>query len=87
MASKNDITGDSIQTKTSTKAYEDGWDRIFGEKEEEFDVDQAMKNHVDGWPNDKMFGILCQNCGFKQQNPDPVLCESCGQLVSTTSGT
>jgi len=85
MASKNDITGDSIQTKTSTKSYEDGWDRIFGKKEEEFDVDQAMKNHVDGWPNDKIFGVFCEKCGFKQQNPDPVLCESCGTYIPKTS--
>jgi len=85
MASKNDITGDSIQTKTSTKSYEDGWDRIFGKKEEELDVDQAMKNHVDGWPNDKIFGVFCEKCGFKQQNPDPVLCESCGTYIPKTS--
>jgi len=85
VASKNDITGDSIQTKTSTKSYEDGWDRIFGKKEEELDVDQAMKNHVDGWPNDKIFGVFCEKCGFKQQNPDPVLCESCGTYIPKTS--
>jgi len=85
MASKNDITGDSIQTKTSTKSYEDGWDRIFGKKEKELDVDQAMKNHVDGWPNDKIFGVFCEKCGFKQQNPDPVLCESCGTYIPKTS--
>ena len=32
MASKNDITGDSLTSKASTKAYDDGWDRIFGKK-------------------------------------------------------
>lgn len=32
MAAKNDVTGDSIRTKTSTKAYSDGWDRIFSKK-------------------------------------------------------
>ena len=31
MTAKNDITGDSIRTKTSNqKAYADGWERIFG---------------------------------------------------------
>lgn len=31
MAAKNDITGDSIRTKTGNhKAYADGWNRIFG---------------------------------------------------------
>ena len=31
MAAKNDVTGDSIRTKTSNpNAYAKGWDRIFG---------------------------------------------------------
>ena len=30
MATRNDITGDSIQTKTSSQAYRDNWDAIFG---------------------------------------------------------
>lgn len=29
---KNDITGDEIKTKTSSDAFRDGWDRIFGKK-------------------------------------------------------
>jgi len=29
MASKNDITGDTIQTKTISDAYRDNYDRIF----------------------------------------------------------
>lgn len=33
MVAKNDITGDAIKTKASTKAYEDNYDRIFGKKE------------------------------------------------------
>ena len=36
MATTNPVTGDLIKTKTggkdSQKAYEDGWDRIFGKK-------------------------------------------------------
>lgn len=32
MTARNDITGDMIQTKGSTDAYRDGWDRIFGKK-------------------------------------------------------
>ena len=31
--SKNDITGDKLQTKPSTKEYRDGWDAIFGKWE------------------------------------------------------
>ena len=29
---KNDITGDEIRSKPVTKAYIDGWNRIFGKK-------------------------------------------------------
>ena len=32
MATKNDITGDSLKSKGQSKAYDDGWDRIFGKK-------------------------------------------------------
>ena len=33
MAAKNDVTGDSIKTKTGNhNAYAKGWDRIFGSK-------------------------------------------------------
>lgn len=30
MATKNDITGDSIRSKGTTKAYSDNWELIFG---------------------------------------------------------
>lgn len=30
VVSKNDITGDTIASRTTTAAYRDGWDRIFG---------------------------------------------------------
>jgi hypothetical protein len=33
MTAKNDVTGDSIRSKSSNqKAYAAGWDRIFGKK-------------------------------------------------------
>lgn len=32
MAAKNDITGDSIQTRTITQTYRDNYDLIFGNK-------------------------------------------------------
>ena len=47
MATKNDITGDSLTSKASTKQYDEGWDRIFGKKkakkahEEEFNSEFA----------------------------------------------
>ena len=34
---KNDITGDSLTSKAPNKAYDDGWDRIFGEKKKDKD--------------------------------------------------
>ena len=35
MVAKNDITGDSIQTRQSSKEYQENLDRIFGDKSEE----------------------------------------------------
>ena len=33
MVAKNDVTGDTIRTKSGNqKAYADGWERIFGKK-------------------------------------------------------
>lgn len=32
-SSRNDITGDKLQSKVNTKQYEDGYDRIFGKKD------------------------------------------------------
>lgn len=32
MSSKNDITGDALKTKTTTDAYREGYDAIFGKK-------------------------------------------------------
>lgn len=31
---RNPITGDKLQTKPTTEAYRDNWDRIFGRREE-----------------------------------------------------
>lgn len=33
MATKNDVTGDSLVSKPLSKAGEENWDRIFGKKE------------------------------------------------------
>lgn len=40
MAAKNDITGDSIQTRGVSDAYRDGWDRMFGKKPKKVIVDE-----------------------------------------------
>lgn len=33
MTCRNDITGDKIQTKPTTKEYADNWDKIFGKQQ------------------------------------------------------
>lgn len=43
MATKNDVTGDSIQTKVNSDSYRDNWERIFGKKKEE---SVAEKQHT-----------------------------------------
>lgn len=35
MATKNDVTGDSIRSKSSSKAYRDNYDRIFRKKKKD----------------------------------------------------
>lgn len=35
MVAKNDITGDSIQSRGNSKAYQENLDKIFGDKAEE----------------------------------------------------
>lgn len=45
MASKNDITGDEIKSKAASTSYEDGWDRIFGNKEPS--VRDKIKSRMD----------------------------------------
>jgi hypothetical protein len=53
--SKNDITGDSLRSKASTKSYDDGWDRIFGKKEDKEPVETKeetpIKNNAPLLPN------------------------------------
>lgn len=39
MVSKNDITGDKIQSKTLSKQGRDNWDNIFGKKKKEDPVE------------------------------------------------
>lgn len=78
MASKNDITGDSIKTKGPSKAYEDNYDRIFGKKD--------PMDYTNNWPNDKQFDEqkVCKKCGFKQnmsKEPPVNVCQSCGSML------
>ena len=85
MVAKNDITGDSIQTKHSTKAYEEGIDRIFDaeakrlakakEKEEYFkklnDETQARINNTGTNKNEYQDVLQTEDCiDIDPDNPD-----------------
>jgi hypothetical protein len=49
MASKNDITGDSIKSKTGDqKKYADGWDAIFGKKDQKVKQQDMTELNGDG---------------------------------------
>ena len=37
MATKNDVTGDAIQTKMTSDAYRQNWEKIFGKKKKKKD--------------------------------------------------
>ena len=38
MVARNDITGDKIQSKKNSEAYENNFDKIFGKKKKEIDI-------------------------------------------------
>lgn len=40
MATRNDVTGDSLVSKVSSEAYKANWDAIFGKKKEAPKVDE-----------------------------------------------
>jgi hypothetical protein len=44
MVAKNDITGDSIMTKTVSSSYRDNYDRIFGKKSSPQQVEVTTDN-------------------------------------------
>ena len=44
MATKNDVTGDTIQSRTNNKKYSDNWDKIFGKKDKEIIEAKEGKN-------------------------------------------
>ena len=57
MAGKNEITGDNLISKVNTKSYDDGWERIFGKKEDE------KKCKKCGFIQQKPNIVLCEACG------------------------
>jgi hypothetical protein len=45
MASTNDVTGDKLQSKSTTKKYRDNWDLIFNKsKNEKLNLDKKLKS-------------------------------------------
>ena len=44
MTAKNDVTGNPIISKPSTVLYREGWERIFNEKKNSDQTNDAIKN-------------------------------------------
>lgn len=57
MVAKNDITGDKIQTKPTTKEYADNWDTIFGD----------CKRTPEGDLEVQVNGTCCGKCNPKKE--------------------
>jgi hypothetical protein len=84
VVAKNDITGDSIQSRTSNKAYQENLDRIFGdksaekasklkEKEEYFarlaaETKARLEGHSD---KNEYYDVLSTEDCFDVESPDP----------------
>ena len=46
MATKNDVTGDAIQTKLASDAYRQNWEKIFGKKKKKKDGQRRSTKKV-----------------------------------------
>lgn len=46
MATKNDVTGDTIQTKQTSDLYRQNWEKIFGKKKKKKDGPRASEGKV-----------------------------------------
>lgn len=56
MVTKNDVTGDSIQTKITSKAYLDNYDAIFGTKDQKTKQKSVTELNWDGNENRGRYG-------------------------------
>lgn len=45
--SKNDVTNDRILSKENTDRYRDNWDRIFGKKKKEIDLEKVREKNFE----------------------------------------
>ena len=78
MASKNDITGDPIISKSGGKDYNDGWDKIWGKNQKEKQKSMTELNwdgELVGWTHycdrektliETAKGQDCNWCGKKE---------------------
>ena len=46
MATKNDVTGDTISSKPTNDAFRKGWDRVFGNERQEVFVEPTEDDSV-----------------------------------------
>lgn len=60
MPAKNDITGASLVTKPTTKAYEEGWDGVFSKKNPHVWV---LGEHATQVPQEEASDMRPQCCG------------------------
>jgi len=47
MATKNDVTGDAIQTKLASDLYRQNWEKIFGKKKKKKEDGQRRASRKD----------------------------------------
>ena len=52
MASKNDITGDELKSKTSNESYRNGWERIFGNRDKKDNTESTTNVEPESKTND-----------------------------------
>lgn len=53
MAAKNDITGDSIQTRTVSETYRNNYDLIFGKKKKDEKSESVNDESSDSNPDNR----------------------------------
>jgi len=91
----NNITGDKIQTKPSTKEFEEGWERVFGKKCIKEGKEEALKNAqeirksridiIGSNGNDGLhYGALCTTCGKELEKVTECAWTSCPKWLEET---
>ena len=68
MASKNDITGDTLQTKVPTNNYRDNYDKIFGKTEAVLDRPGMWKHSCHDGQIWVVEGQACTSCNTTMED-------------------